>query len=305
MGFPESLIEFMDQYPDDEACERAFFKLRWPEGFVCPRCQGTTGYRLRSRRLVECGACRYQVSVTAGTLFHNRKLPLRKYFLAVYLIGSTPKAPSAAELGRQLGISATSAWFLRRKIIKAMAREPGKELLSGLVELDDAFIGGKAEGKRGRGAGKKTAVVIAAQVSDEGGLSRAHMKAVPRLNKPHITAAAQDMVAPGSKVKTDGLRAMRCLSDAGYDHCPVVIGDPKKTAEVLPWVHVLISNFKRWVLGLFHGVTRKHLQAYLDEFCYRLNRRGQRTDLFRRVLTRCLREPPVSWPQLTALPGTP
>ena len=301
MKGPETLMEFMDMYQTEEDCRQALFAHRWPDGFSCPRCSCDRAYRLKTRPLFECARCGYQASLTAGTIMQGARVELRKWFLAIYLLAATKKTLSSAELSRQLGLAPQTAWTMRRKIMHAMSRREGELMLLGLVEMDESYVGGKKEGKRGRGALGKTPVAVMAERSPRGGLSRAHMPVVERVNGLFLGEAAASSVAPGSVIMTDGWGAYRHLSELGYLHAPVVRGGPGNAAELLPWVHVVISNFKRWILDVFHGVSPKHLQSYLDEFCYRLNRRRERTDLFRRVLNRCVRyTEPVTYAQLTA-----
>lgn len=301
MKGPQTLMEFMDMYQTEEDCRQALFAHRWPEGFSCPRCSSDRAYRLKTRPLFECAHCGYQASLTAGTILQGARVELRKWFLAIYLLAATKKTLSSAELARQLGLAPQTAWTIRRKIMHAMSRREGELMLLGLVEMDESYVGGKKEGKRGRGAEGKTPVAVMAERSPKGGLSQAHMQVVERVNGLCLGEAALASVAPGAVIMTDGLRAYGQLHKLGYLHAPVVQGDPGNAAELLPWVHVVISNFKRWILDVFHGVSPKHLQSYLDEFCYRLNRRHQRTDLFRRILNRCLRyTEPVTYAQLTA-----
>ncbi|GAB4258298.1 MAG: IS1595-like element ISRsp21 family transposase [Thermoleophilia bacterium] len=301
MKGPRTLMEFMDMYQTEEDCRQALFAHRWPDGFSCPRCSGDRAYRLKTRPLFECARCGYQASLTAGTILEGARVELRKWFLAIYLLAATKKTLSSAELSRQLGLAPQTAWTMRRKIMHAMSRREGELMLLGLVEMDESYVGGKKEGKRGRGALGKTPVAVMAERSPRGGLSLAHMQVVERVNGLFLGEAAASSVTPGSVIMTDGWGAYRHLSELGYLHAPVVRGDPGNAAELLPWVHVVISNFKRWILDVFHGVSPKHLQSYLDEFCYRLNRRRERTDLFRRVLNRCVRyTEPVTYAQLTA-----
>ena len=143
MEHPKTLIEFMQLYPTEEACRQAIFEHRWPEGFCVSAAAGTTAWHLRGRGLYECAHCHYQGSLTAGTILARTRTDLRKWFLAIWLLASTKKAPSAAELSRQLGVTAKTAWLMRRKITHAMARREGELLLRGIVELDEGFIGGK------------------------------------------------------------------------------------------------------------------------------------------------------------------
>ena len=299
MNGPKTLIDFMEMYKTEEDCRQALFHHKWPEGFVCPRCGHGQAYAHKKRLLYECASCGHQTSLTAGTVLHKTRVDLKKWFLAIYLMSQTKKTISAAELSRQLGIAPQTAWTMRRKITEAMARREG-DMITGVVEMDESLVGGVSKGKRGRGAAGKTPVAVMAGVSPGGGLIRVHMQALGGVSGLSLEGAAQDHIAPGADIVTDGLLAYRDLPSLGYRHRFEVIGSSRvDAATTLPWVHVTISNFKRWVLDMFHGVSSKHLQSYLDEFCYRLNRRKQRTDLFRRLLNRCvLFTGPVTYAQL-------
>jgi transposase-like protein len=295
MGHPLTLVGFMEMYPTQDACRQALFEQRWREGFRCPRCAREAAWYPRGRGLYECAGCGYQASVTAGTLFHKTRTDLRKWLLAIWLLASMKKPPSAAELARQLGVTGKTAWLLRRG--------EHELLLRGVVELDESLVGGRdrGSGKRGRTSRRKTLVAVSAEQTPRGGLGRAHLRVIDNVSAKTLTKAAGAMIEPGSTVKTDGWRAYRSLPNAGYGHEPHVQATPQAAGELLPWVHIVISNFKRWQLDVFHGVSAAHLQSYLDEFCYRLNRRDARDDLFRRILNRCvLYTPPTTYSQLIA-----
>ena len=193
-------------------------------------------------------------------LLHKTRTDLRKWLLAI--------------------------WLLRRKITHAMRRGEHELLLRGVVELDESLIGGRehGSGKRGRTSQRKTLVAVSAEQTPQGGLDRAHLRVIDDASAKTLTNAARAMVRPGSTVKTDGWRAYGALPGAGYLHEPHAEATPQAAGELLSWVHIVISKFKRWQLDVFHGVSAAHLQSYLDEFCYRLNRRDQRLDLFRRIL---------------------
>jgi transposase-like protein len=290
MAHPKTLIEFMQLYPTEEDCRRAIFEHRWPHGFSCRRCGQKRAWYLRGRGLYECASCHYQGSLTAGTILSGTRTDLRKWFLAIWLLASTKKAPSAAELSRQLGVTVKTAWLMRRKISQAMARREGEFMLCGIVELDEGFIGGKRQrpASRGRRQPDKTMITISAEQMPGGGLGRAHLGVVADASAASLTAAARATIAAGSVVQTDGWRGYAGLERAGYGHLPRGLPTGADIDSWLPWSHIVLSNFKRWTLDIFHGVSAAHLQAYLDEYCYRLNRREQRQDLFRRVLNRCL-----------------
>jgi len=248
---PKTLIELMQMYPTEEDCREALFEHRWPQGFSCRRCGHEKARYLRGRGLYECAACHYQGSLTAGTVLAATRTDLRKWFLAVWLLASTKKAPSAAELARQLGVTRKTAWLVRRKIVHAMARGEG-ELTPG------------------------------------GGLGRAHLRVIENASAKSLTAAALATIAPGSMVQSDGWNGYLGLDSAGYGHLPRNTSTGADVDAWLPWSHIVLSNFERWTLDVFHGVSPRHLQAYLDEYCYRLNRREKREDIFWRLLNRCL-----------------
>jgi len=288
---PKTLIEFMQLYPTEEDCRRAIFEHRWPQGFSCRRCGHERAWHLQGRSLYECASCHYQGSLTAGTILSCTRTDLRKWFLAIWLLASTKKAPSAAELARQLGVTRKTARLMRRKITHAMARREGELVLRGIVELDEGFIGGKHAGpeSRGRRQPGKTLVAMAAEHTPGGGLGCAHLRVIADAGAKSLSAAAQATIVPGSVVQTDGWSGYAGLGGAGYGHLPCKLATGADIDEWLPFSHIVLSNFKRWTLGIFGGVSQKHLPAYLDEYCYRLNRREQRADIFRRILNRCAR----------------
>jgi len=273
MKTPRDLLEFFSIYPTETACLNALIKSRWPDGFRCPVCGNSKAYWIKRGALFECAHCGQQTSPTSGTIFHKTKTSLQKWFLAIYILSSTKKAMSASELARQLRIAYATAWTMRRKITHTMARHEAEQ----------------------------TVVAIAVErTSTDQGCRRAHFQVVPDASETSLVTVAITTILPGSTILTDGWSSYQGLDKSDYVHCPTVLGRPENAAKVLPWAHVMISNFKRWVVDIFHGVSIKHLQAYLDEFCYRLNRRWQRTDIFRRVLNRCARyTEPISYSQLT------
>lgn len=302
MKTPRDFLEFFAIYPTETACINALIKSRWPDGFRCPKCGGSKTYWIKRGSLFECAHCGQQTSPTAGTIFHKTKTSLQKWFLAIYVLSATKKAMSASELARQLRIAYATAWTMRRKIIHTMTRHEGEQMLGGRVELDETLLGGYEPGQPGRGSEGKAVVAIAVErTTNDKGCRRAYFHVVPDAGETSLVTVATTTIVSGSTILTDGWSGYQGLSKSDYAHCPTVLGKPENAAKVLPWAHVMISNFKRWVVDIFHGVSSKHLQAYLDEFCYRLNRRWQRTDIFRRVLNRCARfTPPITYAQLTA-----
>ena len=300
MKSPETMIKFMEMYQTEEDCRAALFTHRWPDGFRCPRCGHKKAYAHKKRPLFECKSCGHQASLTAGTIFEGTRTDLKKWLLAIYLLASAKKPVSSAELGRQLGIATQTAWTMRRKIMHAMGRREGELMLAGVVEMDESYVGGANKGIRGRGAQGKTPVAVMCEQNESGGCSLAHMQVIADAGGASLGEAATGYITPGSILATDGFASYPPVGKLGFDHQPLIMAGAQNDADMLPWVHIIISNFKRWVLDAFHGVSAKHLQSYLDEFCYRFNRRAQRTDLFRRVLNRCVRfTKPVTYAQLT------
>src|SRR5450830_1538657 len=236
MGHPQTLVGFMEMYPTQDACRRALFEQRWREGFRCPRCAHAVAWYLRGRGPCEGAGCGYQASVTAGTLLHKTRTDLRKWLLAIWLLASMKKPPSAAELSRQLGVTGKTAWLLRRKITHAMRRGEHELLLRGVVELDESLIGGRepGSGKRGRTSQRKTLVAVSAEQTPQGGLGGAHLRVIDDASAKTLTNAAGALIQPGSTVKTDGWSSYRALPGAGYLHEPHAEATPQAAGELLP-----------------------------------------------------------------------
>jgi len=292
--FPRSLPEFDVSFATEESCWNYLFKVRWPEGWHCPRCASLRGWR-NQRALVECAQCGHQTSLTAGTIFHASKKPLRLWFKAIFLLLAQKNGLSAKSLANILGLSYPTAWTWLQKLRRCLGARSHAPL-SGVVEVDDSYLGGYRQGQPGRrkGGGNKDLIMVA--VEDRGEvMGRARIVAVPDHLSATFTAAVAAHLQPGSTVITDGLSSYQQLPGNGYDHRPKVIGKDKKGAgEALPRVHRVISLVKRWLLGTHQGsVSRKHLPAYLEEFEFRFNRRRatHRTLLFERFVEQAMRSP--------------
>jgi len=299
MSYTElSLLEFQQRFATESACQEALEKARWPQGFVCPRCGQGKACRLGPRNLLQCSACRHQASVTAGTVFHKTHTPLVKWFWAIWMVAQDKGGVSALRLARQLELRYRTAWTMLHKLRKAMGQRDATYTLTGSIEMDDAFFGGAAAGKRGRGAANKTKVVVMVESREEHA-GFIGMKTVAKTDRAEIGAAATAKIAPGQEIHTDGWQAYGVLEKLGHDHRSQRV-PPKEASEKLPWVHIAISNAKCFLLGTYHGVSHKYLQAYLDEFCYRFNRRAWEPTLTSRLLTACLVAKPVTLAELRA-----
>jgi len=291
MRAPEiSFYDWQQQFSNDAACLEHLATLRWPEGFQCPRCGHDHGWRLPSRPLYECARCHRQTSVTAGTLFHATKLPLTKWFWAIYWIASDKGSVSALRLAKLIGVTWRTAFSMLRKLRQAMGHRDTLYRLTEVIELDDALLGGKRPGKRGRGAEGKACVLIACETwnGKPGFIALEH---VPSVNQPTVEDFAKRRLKPGQEIHSDGLAALGSLRK-NHRHI-AKITPPEEASHWLPWVHIVISNLKRFILGTYHGISHQYLQEYLDEFAYRFNRRFWEPELPNRLLRLCAEHVPV------------
>ncbi len=298
------LIEFQRRFRTESACRKRLFKLRWPEGFKCPKCGGGECFDLPKRKLHQCKSCGHQTSVTAGTVMHRTRTPLKKWFWAIYLIADDKRGLSALQLSKKIKVSYYVAWTILHKIRQAMADRNRLYKLRGVIEVDESFYGGKKEGgdKRGRGTSKSPVMIEASTFEGKDGargLGFARMRVVERVDGETVRKVIEEDVAPEQKIITDGWPSYNEVSEIGHDHAAEV-SEPDGENAALKWVHVLASNSKAFLLGTFHGVGKKHLQSYLDEFCYRLNRRRWEDELFERLVTACANSKGVTYSELTA-----
>ena len=301
--YPETVIEFRERFATEQACREYVAALRWPKGFVCSQCDETKAWEMQ-RGLRWCQSCGYQASVTAGTLFNDTHKPLRLWFEAMWYVTNQKSGVSALGLQKVLGLgSYHTAWNWLHKLRRAMVR-PGQDRLTGVVEVDEIFIGGERPGKRGRGAAGKTLVVIAAQEGDHG-IGRIRKCRVADAAGESLEPAVWQMVEPGSVVRTDGWRGYNGLVELGYQHNVV-----RKTSELgdnlLPLANRVASLLKRWLLGTHQGaVQHSHLEYYLDEYTFRFNRRTSKSRglLFYRLICQAIDLGPVPESQINTRIG--
>ena len=292
-----TLPEWLQKFGTDKACHDYLFSQRWPDGFVCPRCQGQAHWKVqrsdRTAPLYECTACHYQASLTAGTIFHRTKLALPLWFLAIFLIAVDKRGMSALGLSRELGVAYPTAWLLHHKIQQAMAERNGRYQLGGLVELDDAYFGGKSHGpgKRGRGTDQDP-VVVGVSLSAQGHPQYAFLEAVPDLGEATVKGVLQRRVEPLGVWKSDGAAVYASAArDHEADHQVTLSSDPEAPV-VFHWINVVISNAKTFLDGTYHGRGRARRQLYLEEFIYRFNRRFLGTRIAKRLLIACVTSTP-------------
>lgn len=287
-----TLLEWQQRFGTEEACAAELAKIRWPNGYQCPACGSTKSYYIATRKLYQCSKCRHQVSVTADTLFHATKLPLVKWFWAIYLLASDKGGMSALRATKHIGVSWITARSMLRKIRKAMAHRDSIFRLGhgNIIELDDAYVGGKRAGKKGRGAEGKTPVLVAVEKRAKGAGFVA-IQAVNTVSKETVRDFIAHHLEAGQTVRTDAFQALNAVNETQQHEKRVT--PPAKAAEWLPLVHIMIGNMKQFINGTYHGVSSNYLQEYLDEFCYRFNRRFWEPELPLRLLNACLAHTPV------------
>jgi transposase-like protein len=312
-AFPDTLLDFQRMFPSETACVAYLEELRWPDGFVCPTCKvAGEPQRIRTRlRVLRCKACLEETSVTAGTVMHATRTPLQAWFWAAYLVTAQTPGISALQFQRQLGISRyETAFQMLHKLRAAMVR-PDRDRIGGehMVEVDEAEIGGETRGE-GRGVHHMATVVGAVEIRrgdpeeirrkrkrqrtkhEEGRpvrgetyAGRLRLRHVPNRGSLALTSFVHESVAPGTTVYTDGWQGYDGLKQLGYDHERAVTGgDPGIIEAVLPLIHLVFSNLQTWIRGTHHGVSHRHLQAYLNEYVFRFNRRFYPMGMFNSVL---------------------
>ena len=293
-------MEFQARFGSEEACRRQLYKMRWPGGYRCPRCGSRKKSYHSTRQLYQCRACRYQASVTAGTVFHRAKVPLTKWFAMIYLMSSFKSGVSILGMQHQLDIGTyKTAWLMSQKIRAAMADRDAHYKLGGLIEMDDAFIGPNKPGVTGRGAKGKTKFLVAVEShGDKPGFAR--MEVVDSVSGVAITDMATASFETEARVKTDGWSAYYSLTKAGFGHRRSIVGKGSEAIKALPWVHTLIANIKGNLRGVHHGVSPKYLFTYLNEFCYRFNRRHWEGQIFFRLINACINSSSITRAELTA-----
>jgi transposase-like protein len=296
--YPRTVGEFEARFATEEACRAYLCRLRWPDGFRC-RC-GEANAWLTARGLWQCAACGAQTSVTAGTVFQDTRKPLRLWLHAMWWVTGQKTGASALGLQRLLGLgSYETAWAWLHKLRRAMVR-PGRDRLSGLVEVDESFVGGRG-GAQGRSTATKALIVVAAEEVGDG-IGRIRMRRIPDASADSLQAFVKAAVEPGSLVHTDGWHGYDRLKATGYHHRVTLLrGQQELAVKCLPRVHRVISLLKRWLLGTHQGaVSRAHLDYYLDEFTFRFNRRTSRHrgQLFFRLAQQAMAVEPAPYTSL-------
>lgn len=272
--FPKSELEFHQWFPNEEACIKYLYDSRWPDGFVCPICGDQEAYYISSRKLFECKTNGHQTSLTSGTAMHGSHEPLLKWFFAAYHITTETPGISAVQLQRQLGLKRYETVFNMLHKLRSSMVNPERTKIKGNVEVDETYIGGPTTGgKRGRGTEKAIVVVAVERKNNHAG--RVRLRHIEDVRESSLIEFIKNIIEKDSTIITDEFPSYRNINRYGYNH---------EIEEKLPLAHLVISNLKTWIKGTFHGVSDKHLQAYLNEFTFRFNRRKTPMAAFQRIL---------------------
>jgi transposase-like protein len=293
-----SEAQFAVLYGTEDRCRDVVFGWRWPCGFVCPVCQGKRHSVVKTRALYQCSACRRQTSLIAGTIFAATKVALCTWFRAMYHLTQSKGGISSIELGRRLGVTQTTAWKIKHKLMQVMMERDAVKRLSGRIEVDDAYLGGERNGgRRGRGAPGKTSIVAAVETTPEGTPIRLKLRRVKGFRRAEIATLATRNFDPASTVVSDGLRCFTGVGEAGCVHRPIIAGAGRKAAlnPAFKWVNTTLGNIKSAITGTYRAVRDKHVPRYLAEFEYRFNRRYDLAAMLPRLGYVAVRTPPMPY----------
>lgn len=308
--YPRTLAEFFRRFSDDAACLRYLVDTRWPDGFRCPACGSDNARLIETRRVWQCRPCRKQTSATAGTVLHRSKLPLTTWFTAAYLMTSLKPGISALQLQGQLGLTrVATAWALLHKLRAAMVN-PDRSPLAGTVEVDETWIGGKQAGLKGgrQRKGRNALEVVVAVERREKSLGRLRMEIIPDDGSETLYDFIKRNVAPGSTIVSDAWQGYSGIEPEVYTHVSISQSAQKRAggeSSAVPGVDRVISNMKTWLRGTHHGVGADHLDAYLDEFVFRFNRRYFPMAGFATLLGLGASQPPTTRPAASSTITSP
>lgn len=284
-----SLPDFIRDYGTEEQCVLAVEKMRWPQGFSCPNCESPR-YSIvwhGKVKTFQCNCCYCQTTLTSGTIFHSTKLPLTTWFQAMYFVTQTKNNVSALELKRLLGVCYRTAWRLKHKLMQVMCEREQTTVLSGRVEVDDAYLGGKHPGKGGRGSENKIPFIAAVETNNQGHPIRAVFSPVKTFSCAEIAKWACASLSPSTTVISDGLSSLRAVVECGCSHSYIVVGKDRRSTDMgcFYWVNTVLSNLKTAIEGTYHSFNfAKYIKRYLAEVQYRFNRRFDLRSMFSRLL---------------------
>ena len=298
-----SMVEFQRLYGTEEQCHAALVAIRWPNGFVCPKCARTKYSFCAPKRLFQCSACGLQTSVRAGTVFQKSKTPLTKWFLAMHLITSAKNDISSLELSRQLDVKWDTAWLVKQKLMEVMLQRNSIYKLRGDIQVDDAYQGGEKAGKRGRGAANKLPFVIAVETRD-GHPIYTQLRVVSGFSSAAVRDYATANIAAGSRVLSDGLACWNGFGEAGLKQVAKITGGGRPTDDEFKWVNTGLGNTKGAITGTCRSIDARHTPRYLAGYEWRYNRRFELPKNLERLARVAVTIAPKPYRQIAAVrPG--
>lgn len=298
-----TFTQFEEKFSSQEACLQAVFEARWPRGFICPSCGHNDGYRLNTRPVVECCLCGAQKSITGGTIFHKTKIPLRIWFLLIYEIAHDKGGASALRLAKRFGMYNDTVWNMVSKVRSAMGARDENLTLAGFIELDEAFFGGKTKKSTGKTAREDKAqvlVMVEAEGHSAGNLVMQVIESSSPDDMDPVIADKVDSECGGQRFRTDGWGTHHVVMNHGHSINMTPI--PKYLQDkVMRCANLAISHAKRFFKGTYHHFCKLHIQRYLDEFCYRWNRRHLERQMATHLIAACVFHEPITYAQLRAV----
>lgn len=281
-----SLLDFNDKFSTDESCYEYLSEIKWENGYQCAKCGHHKYYAGKQPSSRTCNRCKYSESVTAHTLFHKLKFPLRKAFYIAFLVVSGKKGISTYDLERKLSLRQKTCWLFKRKVMEAM-KIRGNNLLAGHVEVDEFFVGEQEKGKKGRGNDKKKLVVLAIKI-DQKGIHQSYAQVIPTANHVELAAFFDIHISKSACIRTDGWKGYLPLKK---EYKNLTFENSGAKGKSFPLMHRQIMMIKGWLRGIHHQC--KHLQAYLNEFNYRFNRLTNSKRIFHNLIVRLMEHPPL------------
>lgn len=288
-----TIFEFQERFPNDDSCFEYLVELKWGNGFVCSHCGHTNYCKARRKYDRQCTSCRRSSSPTSQTLFHKLKFPILKAFYIVYYVSTSKKGISSTELSRKLGLRQKTCWAFKQKVMKAM-QSSGNNKIDGNAEVDETVVGGQEEGVKGRKNNKKKLVVFAIERKGKG-VSRLYGKVINQSSSKELGGFMKTVIEKNAHIKTDKWRGYQPLKKDFIGLKQVPSG---KKGGNFPDLHRAIMGFKGWLRGMHHQV--EHLQAYIDEYCYRFNRSKMKDGIFENLLLRMVNAKPITYKQIIA-----
>jgi len=305
-----SMHDFVQQYHSEEACLQGLITARWPAGATCRKCGSNRMHRLRTRRCLQCSRCRAQLSITGGTIFQATKLPLRKWFLALYLVASNKQGITSMSLAKHIGISRVSSWHMLHKIRSAMGERDLFYRLQGRVCVDEGYVGGdiQSPNQSARSVERKSPIIAMVEERGTNQTDFIHIEPARFVDAETCHGIILEKVQQGSRIRTDGWPSYVGLDGKGYIHAREMSRRRRAAVSQFALIHRAISNFKAWMHGCFRNACQKHLDRYAAEFCWRTNRRNmtqadyrsnrRESTLFDRILNAAALSTPITWPAL-------